>query len=267
MPSSVVSSTTASGACTSGSTARVESSRSRRARSRRWRRGSAACSVLRRRARSCADGRSSRPGGRRRGRHGTDVAALDHDPPRTAMIRRWAPPAGPYGRTAETAETAAVTSGPRTSASTVTPSQPECAGSPGRAAAQADAAGQPVATASASSGSTTGAQHGQRHARYIAPVSRYLADSATARRRETVDLPEPDRAVNATTQRSTYQSCRVARFALASHRQSASWPTSRAGVSCPGRRRGARSSRRGSCRGRCRAPRAAGWRRRPGSRC
>src|SRR3954470_5513360 len=59
-----------------------------------------------------------------------------------------------------------------------------------------------LATVSPSPGSTSAARTAHVTARYIAPVSRYTPSSAVARRRETVDLPDPDGPSTATTHRS-----------------------------------------------------------------
>src|SRR4051794_12959365 len=59
-----------------------------------------------------------------------------------------------------------------------------------------------LATASESDGSTPASRTAQVTARYIAPVSRYTPSRAVARRRETVDLPDPEGPSTATTHRA-----------------------------------------------------------------
>src|SRR5690606_40091668 len=104
--------------------------------------------------------------------------------------------------TAATAETARVTSGPRIGPSTATPFT-RMYGAAGSVPHSRVASAAILATPSGSSGSTPARSTAQVTARYIAPVSTYAASRATASRRETVDLPDPDGPSTATTQRST----------------------------------------------------------------
>src|SRR5690606_21149906 len=102
--------------------------------------------------------------------------------------------------TAATAETAAVTSGPRIGPSTATPSA-QIRGCAGSVPLSSRACSASLAIASGSARSTPARSTTQVTARYMAPVSRYAAPNRCANRRATVDLPEPDGPSIATTHR------------------------------------------------------------------
>src|SRR3954464_1494869 len=100
--------------------------------------------------------------------------------------------------TAATAQTAAVTSGPRIGPSTGTPLAAKC-GASGDVPIDSSVSRATLAIASASPRKTPACNTAQVTARYIAPVSRYTPSTAAASRRETVDLPEPAGPSTATT--------------------------------------------------------------------
>src|SRR6266536_723868 len=200
MPSSVLSSTTASSARRSGSAARLESTLSRRASSATVTARSAPFSPLRRRPRSVSDAV------RYTFRSASGATTVPMSRPSTTMHRAasmisrcWATSRARTAGTAATADTAAVTSALRIGPSTGVSSTAKC-GAAGSVPTCTVMLSATLATASASEGSIPSRRTAQVTARYIAPVSRYCAPSAVARRRETVDLPDPDGPSTATTQ-------------------------------------------------------------------
>ena len=92
---------------------------------------------------------------------------------------------------AETADTLRVTSGPRISPETSSPSR-RTAVEFGSSETSSGRAAVALATASSSVGSMPWRSTHRVATRYIAPVSKYFAPSSVATIRETVDLPVPE---------------------------------------------------------------------------
>ena len=118
--------------------------------------------------------------------HRADVPALDHPPAVLGRPRRWRGTS--TARTsglAATAETAALTSGPRMASVTSVPSTTT------RSPTAMATAGPPRPPPAGRPGRCRRSRPAQATARYMAPVSSRSTPSRSARARETVDLPDP----------------------------------------------------------------------------